>query len=164
MVILTLDLSVSDLGYCILDTSNLTYRNFGRITTKKFKEIDNKIIFLLESISGIIKMYNVDIVISEKINRSPNPETIWDINKLVGGIMKVCNDLEIQYEFELKRNFWIEYVIDKRGNFKKADAFRVIARKYINIGDIYYTNKKKNDNIYHAIGMCIGYAKMKGLI
>lgn len=164
MVILALDLSKTDCGFCVFDTKTHEFIDYGNIRTKKYKTNYDKMSILFNTIAGIIKMRNVDIVVSENINRCPSQEYLLDLHKIIGGIIRICDELDVRYEYELPKNFWIDEVAPKKGKFSKLDATRIIARKYINIGDVYRTNKKKNDCIYYAIGIALGYSIKEGLI
>lgn len=178
MKLLTLDLSISSTGFCIVNNDKIL--KCGRIVTegkilssksKKHLEYeyfyanpneDNRIYYIASTINELIKQYNIDTICIENQYIGRNPKTGLTLSKAKGSVVYVGldNNVDIHYLQPTK----IRKLLNNKGGSDKELISLYIRRNYIDIGEFSdKTGKSKTSDIYDAIGVAIAFMKINGI-
>ena len=101
-MILSLDTSLASTGYCIGDREG-NIVTYGKIPTnaKDFENEDFRMNYVCDEVDRLIKEYNIKEMVAENQFQSVNAKTILCLRKLIGGIMRVAynNNIQITYYY-----------------------------------------------------------------
>ena len=166
LIILGLDLSLSSTGWNLITHEN-TVLGYDKICTnaKKNTEFERIYIFANEIIE-LIEVNSVDVVVIEDQYYSKNPKTGLTLSKLMGAIIYVCQELEVQ--FELLTPTQARKILTGDGKLKKDGVAKYIRENYIDIGE--YSDKeiktkgiKKTSDIYDSFAISFAWNKQNYL-
>ena len=147
-------------GYSIFNDGNLV--KYGKIPTaaKSFKTEDLRINHIVNIIENIINEYKVDKVVCEDQFTSVNPKTTLTLRKLIGAIVRMTyeHDIDITYYYPAQ---WRKILGINKGKAKdkKLAAYNYLFEKGIFTEKFIQSGVKKNDDIVDSI--CIGTAYLK---
>ena len=147
-------------GYSIFNDGNLV--KYGKIPTaaKGFKSEDLRINHIVNVIENIINEYKVDKVVCEDQFTSVNPKTTLTLRKLIGGIVRMTyeHDIDITYYYPAQ---WRKILGINKGKAKdkKLAAYNYLFENGIFTEKFIQSGVKKNDDIVDSI--CIGIAYLK---
>ena len=147
-------------GYSIFNDGNLV--KYGKIPTaaKSFKTEDLRINHIVNIIENIINEYKVDKVVCEDQFTSVNPKTTLTLRKLIGAIVRMTyeRDIDISYYYP---SSWRKILGINKGKAKdkKIAAYNYLFENGIFTDKFIASGVKKNDDIVDSI--CIGIAYLK---
>ena len=147
-------------GYSIFNDGNLV--KYGKIPTaaKSFKTEDLRINHIVNIIENIINEYKVDKVVCEDQFTSVNPKTTLTLRKLIGAIVRMTyeHNIDISYYYPAQ---WRKILGINKGKAKdkKIAAYNYLFEKGIFTEKFIQSGVKKNDDIVDSI--CIGTAYLK---
>ena len=147
-------------GYSVFDNGSLI--KYGKIptTAKGFKSEDLRINHVVNVIENIINEYKVDKVVCEDQFTSVNPKTTLTLRKLIGAIVRMTyeHDIDITYYYPAQ---WRKILGINKGKAKdkKIAAYNYLFEKGIFTEKFIQSGVKKNDDIVDSI--CIGIAYLK---
>lgn len=160
MIVLSLDLSFSSTGFCIIDEEyNLI--TYGTIQTKAKDNTEEERLYIIgRKIDELIKEYNVTHVCAEGSYKSVNVRTTQQLAKLLGIsiYLSIDNDVEIS---TINPSAARKYIIGK-GNANKEEVAEWIRQNYWDIGE--FSDKetkmiKKTSDIYDSMLLGLFFLK-----
>lgn len=168
-MVLALDASISSTGFAIVDFDN-TLLEFGKITTKKSKNIDNdmdndnRIVIIANAISELFKKYTITEVSMENQFVRNNIKTAMQLSRLRGALMMVCklNGAVLSYPTpsQIRNNLM------SNGSATKEEVAEYVRAFYLNDSRVQALGefndrqcKDKNSDIYDAISIALAHNK-----
>ena len=166
MIILGLDLSLSRTGWNLITHEN-TVLGYDKICTNAKKNTEFERIYIIANeIKELIEVNSVDVVVAENQFFGGNARTGLTLSKLMGAIIYVCQELEVQ--FELLTPTQARKILTGDGKLKKDGVAKYIRENYIDIGE--YSDKeiktkdiKKTSDIYDSFAISFAWNKQNNL-
>ena len=150
-------------GYSVFNNGSLV--KYGKTPTiaKEFKSEDLRINHITNAIENIINEYKVDKVVCEDQFTSVNPKTTLTLRKLIGAIVRMTyeRDIDISYYYP---SSWRKILGINKGKAKdkKLAAYNYLFEKGIFTDKFIQSGVKKNDDIVDSICIGITYLKKEG--
>lgn len=166
MIILGLDLSLSSTGWNIITHEN-TILGYGKICSNAKKNTEfERIQIIANEIKELIEVNSIDIVVAENQFFGKNSKTGLTLSKLMGAVIYVCMEMEVQ--FELLSPSQARKILTGDGKLNKEQIADYIKENYIDIGE--YSDKeiktkgiKKSSDIYDSFCISLAWNKYKKL-
>lgn len=155
MVVIGLDISSTNTGYCIMESTGdkLSIIKYGNlIPSKKYSQTE-KILFMHNEVDDIINKYKPTVMIAEDQHYGRNVKTLKFLSRVAGGIVLLSaqNKMEL-VEYSPKE---IKKALFGDGKASKEDMVQS-ARDKFKISD-----PLLDDNAADAIGAAYTYFHMK---
>lgn len=178
MNLLSLDLSVSSTGFCIIHEDKIV--KCGRIVTEG-KELsarskkhldyeyfyanpneDKRMYYISMIIDNLIEKYKITDVVIENSFMGKNPKTGLLLSKLKGFSAQISmyNSCNVHYLLPTE----IRKLLNNRGGSDKELVSLYIRRNYIDVGAFSdKPGKNKTSDIYDAIAVALAFSKKSGI-
>ena len=162
MKILGLDLSLSSTGINIID-ENENILMCDKICTDAKKNTEEERLYIVaNTIKKIIEENNVDMVVAENQFFSKNPKTGLTLSKLMGAVIYVCQELNVQ--FQLLSPTQARKILCGDGKLKKEQMANYIRENYIDLGEFIDRNCiAKNSDKYDSLVISLAWLKQHKL-
>ena len=162
MKILGLDLSLSSTGINIIDENEEILLCDKICTDSKKNTEDERLYIVANAIKKIIEENKIDIVVAENQFFSKNPRTGLTLSKLMGAVIYVCQELNVQ--FQLLSPTQARKILCGDGKLKKEQVAEFIRENYIDLGEFIDRNcKAKNSDKYDSLVISLAWLKQNKL-
>lgn len=166
MRILGLDASLASTGWNIITDEDEILACDKICTDAKSNTEIERIYIIANRIKELIKVNSVDVVVAEDQFFSKNPKTGLTLSRLMGAIMYICQDVDVQ--LELLTPTQARKILTGNGNLKKVDVAEFIRKNYIDLGE--YSDREaitkgieKTSDKYDSLAVSLAWNKLNKL-
>ena len=129
--------------------------------SKKNTEFE-RLYIVAKEIKELIEENSIDVVVAEDQFFSRNPRTGLTLSKLMGAVIYVCRELDVQ--FELLSPTQARKILTGDGKLKKEQMANYIRENYIDLGEFIDRNcKAKNSDMYDSLVISFAWLKQHKL-
>ena len=158
MIILGLDLSLSSTGWSMITDEGYIIACDKICTDSKKNTEFERLYIVAKEIKELIEENSINVVVAEDQFFSRNPRTGLTLSKLMGAVIYVCRELDVQ--FELLSPTQARKILTGDGKLKKEQMANYIRENYIDLGEFIDRNcKAKNSDIYDSFVISLAWLK-----
>jgi crossover junction endodeoxyribonuclease RuvC len=162
MIILGLDLSLSSTGWSMITDEECIIACDKICTDSKKNTEFERLYIVAKEIKELIEEHSIDVVVAEDQFFSRNPRTGLTLSKLMGAVIYVCRELDVQ--FELLSPTQARKILTGDGKLKKEQMANYIRENYIDLGEFIDRNcKAKNSDMYDSLVISFAWLKQHKL-
>lgn len=158
MIIMGLDLSLSSTGWNLITEDNLVLGCDRICTSPKNNTEYERMQIVANEIKELIEINSVDVVVAEDQFFARNPKTGLTLSRLMGAIVYVCMELDVQ--FELLTPTQARKILTGDGKLNKEQIANYIRENYYDCGEFSDKGKDKTSDKYDSLAISLAWNKL----